>query len=76
MALVQAAAAAVWLAYVCCAGSPPARLDFRDILSGERMETCALAAAIGILAYGVHIDQIGTWIPQKTGVKDSEKSES
>ncbi|KAJ7683838.1 hypothetical protein B0H17DRAFT_1204830 [Mycena rosella] len=68
MALTQAAASVLWLAYVCSTGrSTAVPLDLATILSGDRLGTCAMATVVGIVAYGVHIDQIGTWVPRSTG---------
>lgn len=74
MAFVQAAGAAMWLAYVLCVGSSTVvELDLHDILSVERWQTCAMAAVLGIVAYGVHVDEIGTWVPKTAGVRGVEK---
>ncbi|KAJ7775664.1 hypothetical protein DFH07DRAFT_952055 [Mycena maculata] len=76
LALVQAAGSAVWLARILrTTSSMPVSLDVGDMLAGERLETCAAAALVGIIAYGIHVDEIGTWVPESKCVEDSEKSQ-
>ncbi|KAJ7165688.1 hypothetical protein C8R43DRAFT_987307 [Mycena crocata] len=73
MALVQAAGAGAWLAYVLYVGAAtPGELNFRNLWEQERLETCASVALVGIVVYGIHIGEIGTWVPNS----NTEKSTS
>ncbi|KAJ7165704.1 Prolipo protein diacylglyceryl transferase-domain-containing protein [Mycena crocata] len=65
MALIQGAIALV--AILCILSRPTSHSmtfeHWANILDG-RLRTSAMAAAVGTLVYGVHSEEIGTWIPE------------
>jgi prolipoprotein diacylglyceryltransferase len=80
MALIQAAGSGLWLAYAVSWGaSTPVqefKLDLASMLARECLETCTMAALMGILAFGVHIDKIGTWVPKNKNAQHTQGSQS
>ncbi|KAJ7277555.1 Prolipo protein diacylglyceryl transferase-domain-containing protein [Mycena rebaudengoi] len=66
MALLEAMAALVWLGYERTMPVDRVVLDWSRAFEAERMRACAIAAGVGIALYGVHVDQIGTWVPKRS----------
>ena len=76
MALIQGLVAIVALVYDVLAAEhtsrPVAFADWASVFDDGRLNTAAMAAAVGSVVYGIHVEEIGSWIPER-GARPSEK---
>ncbi|KAJ7277547.1 hypothetical protein C8J57DRAFT_187026 [Mycena rebaudengoi] len=66
IAVTQAAMAMTAVAYLVWARIPHATVfaEWSTVLEDGRLPTCITAMAMGIVVYGVHVEEIGKWIPE------------
>ncbi|KAJ7174675.1 hypothetical protein C8R46DRAFT_92932 [Mycena filopes] len=70
MALAQAAIALAAMAYVVFSQTtihPATVAPWSDVLADGRLSASAMAVVVGTIVYGVHVEEIGTWIPEAEG---------
>ncbi|KAJ7676161.1 Prolipo protein diacylglyceryl transferase-domain-containing protein [Mycena rosella] len=66
MAIVQASIAIAAILYILSADAlhTVAFADWSDVLDDGRLYASATAVAVGTVVYGIHVEEIGTWIPE------------
>ncbi|KAJ7062742.1 Prolipo protein diacylglyceryl transferase-domain-containing protein [Mycena amicta] len=77
IALGQGVGAGMWLAWVLYHDQslPSASRSGGNILGWEQAQAAMMAALLGMLAYGVHVERIGSWVPDsKCETKKSSES--
>ncbi|KAJ6579681.1 Prolipo protein diacylglyceryl transferase-domain-containing protein [Mycena vulgaris] len=66
MAIVQASIAIAAVLYILSSTTlhTVAFADWADVLEDGRLYAAASAVAVGMVVYGTHVEEIGTWIPE------------